>query len=125
MGSRARDTIANQGSNRKPMDAQEGGGGGQSPPMKSQYQQQQLLAEELRKRLRFSDLEGVTPVDSVMLGLYQLNDEQSRVYGAFVEVGLDTHTYPFDPSSHAHLERTHLTHHTPQASEYTPLTLPE
>ena len=85
MGSRARDTIANQGGNRRSHDAQENGEG-IAPPIKSQYQQQQLLAEELRRRLRFSDLEGVTPVDSVMLGLYQLNDEQSRVYGAFVEV---------------------------------------
>ena len=65
------------------MDATEGG---PSPPMKSQQEQQQILAEEMRRRLRFSDLEGVTPVDSIMLGLYQLNDEQSRVYGAFVEV---------------------------------------
>ena len=85
MGSRARDTIANQGSNRKSLNSQETGEG-QPPLMKTHYQQQQQLAEELRRRLRFSDLEGVTPVDAVMLGLYRLNDEQSRVYGAFVEV---------------------------------------
>ena len=52
----------------------------------------QRAADDLRRRLRFSDLSSVSGEDTVMLGLYALDDGQAAVYSAFVDVlsGFDT-----------------------------------
>jgi hypothetical protein len=56
-----------------------GGGAGQP-------RQRQRVADDLRRRLRFSDLSSVPAEDTVMLGLYALDDDQAAVYTAFVDM---------------------------------------